>query len=84
MYAQHFDRNGRRAGVGLPVKNFTAGFQGYPALAAQPNGQFVAVWQSESNDGSDLGIAARLAGVPRVETVAADHQHFGRGPATPI
>ncbi len=77
VYAQHFDTTGRRSGVELRVNNFTAGFQGYPALAAQPNGQFVAVWQSEGSDGSDLGVAARLAGVPRVEGMAADHLHSG-------
>ncbi len=77
VYAQHFDLTGRRSSLELRVNNFTAGFQGYPALAAQPDGQFVAVWQSEGTDGSDLGIAARLAGVPRVESALVDHQHFG-------
>jgi len=79
VYAQHFDLTGRRSSLELRVNNFTAGFQGYPALAAQPDGQFVAVWQSEGTDGSDLGIAARLAGVPRVESALVDHQHFGAG-----
>ena len=79
VYAQHFDLSGRRSSLELRVNNFTTGFQGYPALAAQPNGQFVAVWQSEGIDGSDLGIAARLAGVPRFESAFVDHQHFAIG-----
>ncbi len=83
VYAQHFDLTGRRSGVELRVNEFTAGFQGYPTLAAQPNGQFVAAWQSDGNDGSDLGVAARLAGVPRVEANFADIPHGSglEGPA---
>ena len=81
VYAQHFDLTGRRSSLELRVNNFTAGFQGYPALAAQPDGQFVAVWQSEGTDGSDLGIAARLAGVPRVESQLRRHPaHSGPRP----
>jgi S-layer homology domain len=75
VYAQHFDETGRRSSLELRVNEFTAGFQGYPAIAAQPNGQFVAAWQSEGNDGSDLGIAARLAGVPRAELNLVDVPH---------
>ncbi len=82
VHAQLFDLTGRRSGVELPVNNFTAGFQGYPVLAAQPNGQFVAAWQSEGNDGSDLGVAARLAGVPRAELNFADIQHIPGPPPT--
>jgi S-layer homology domain len=82
VYAQHFELTGRRSGVEIPINNFTAGFQGYPALAAQPNGQFVAAWQSDGNDGSDLGIAARVAGVPRAEQNFADIQHIPGPPPT--
>ena len=75
--AQHFFANGNRDGVELPVNNFTTGFQGIASIAAQPNGQFVAAWQSDGPDGSGQGIAARLAGVPRVESTAVDHLHVG-------
>lgn len=79
VYAQHFDFSGRRSSLELRVNEFTTGFQGYPALAAQPNGQYIAVWQSDGIDGSDLGIAARLSGVPRFVRGLVDHQHFGIG-----
>jgi hypothetical protein len=77
VYAQLFDETGRRSSLELRVNDFTAGFQGFPALTAQPNGQFVAAWQSEGIDGSDLGIAARLAGVPRAELKFVDVPHAG-------
>jgi len=75
--AQHFDSTGKRLGVELPVNNFTADFQGTPALAPQPNGQFVAAWESFGNDGSGYGVAARLAGFPGVELIQVDTLHAG-------
>ncbi len=62
--AQQFDATGKRLGVELPVNNVTTGLQGAPHVTAQPNGQYVAVWDSPI-DGSNSSIAARLAGFPR-------------------
>ena len=57
-----------RCGVELPVNNFTTGLQGAPHVAAQPNGQYVAVWDSATTATVEHGIAARLAGVPASRT----------------
>ena len=74
--------NGRRYGVELPVNNFTAGFQGIPRSRRSPT-------DSSSRPGRATaatarpGIAARLAGVPRVESTVVDHLHSGARRATP-
>ena len=49
---------GKRLGVELPVNDFTTGLQGAPHVAAQPNGQYVAVWDS-------VGTTATAAASPR-------------------
>jgi S-layer homology domain len=72
--AQQFDATGKRLGVELPVNAFTTGLQGAPAVAAQPNGQYVAVWDSE-NDGDGSSVAARLAGFPAVGPILVDVPH---------
>ena len=71
-FAQHFFGNGRRQGVELPVNTTTTHDQQFPAIAAQPNGQFVAAWMDES---AGYRIMARLAGVPRAEYNFADIPH---------
>ena len=73
--AQHYDGTGRRLGVELPVNTFTTGLQGAPHITAQPNGQYVAVWDSE-NDGDGSSVAGRLAGFPRVEQTLVDVAHL--------
>ena len=60
--AQQFDPTGKRLGVELPVNNFTTGLQGAPHVTAQPNGQYVAVWDSptDGDDKQHRGAARRL------------------------
>jgi hypothetical protein len=41
------------------VNTYTTGEQDLPALAADPSGNFVAVWQSNGQDGSAHGIVAQ-------------------------
>ena len=72
--AQQFDATGKRLGVELPVNNVTTGLQGAPHVTAQPNGQYVAVWDSPI-DGSNSSIAARLAGFPAVGPMLVDVPH---------
>lgn len=38
------------------VNSFTTGFQDIPSLAASGSGDFVVVWQSSGQDGSDSGV----------------------------
>ncbi len=75
--AQHFDATGRRLGVELPVNAITTDLQAAASVTAQPNGQFVAVWDSVGADGAASSVAARLAGFPRVEPMAVDTLHAG-------
>ena len=75
--AQHFDPTGRRLGLELPVNAITTNIQGAASIAAQPNGQFVAVWDSIGTDGDGSSIAARLAGFPKVEPMTVDIFHSG-------
>ncbi len=72
--AQQFDATGKRLGVELPVNNHTTGLQGAPHVTAQPNGQYVAVWDSPI-DGSNSSVAARLAGFPAVGPILVDVPH---------
>ena len=71
VFAQQFDATGKRLGVELPVNNFTTGLQGAPHVTAQPNGQYVAVWDTP-NDGDASSIAGRLAGFPEVGAIEVD------------
>ncbi len=81
--AQHFDATGRRLGVELPVNAITTDLQGGASVTAQPNGQFVAVWDSVGADGGGSSIAARLAGFPNVQPIAVDVVHAGLAPGVP-
>jgi hypothetical protein len=72
--AQQFDATGKRLGVELPVNNHTTGLQGAPHVTAQPNGQYVAVWDSPI-DGDGSSVAARLAGFPEVGVIEVDALH---------
>jgi hypothetical protein len=73
--AQHYDATGRRLGVELPVNAITSNLQGAPHVTAQPNGQYVAVWDSVGADGDDSSVAARLAGFPEVGPMLVDVPH---------
>ena len=76
VYTQLYERTGHPGAEGQ-VNEFNSGFQGIPAVAAQPDGQFVIAWQSFGQDGSDYGIFARLVGVPRSDSTAVDRLHTG-------
>ena len=71
-FAQHYDANGKRDGREIAVNTFTTAFQGAPAVAAQPNGQFVTAWESFGRDGSDYAVAARLTGFPAAQPMKVD------------
>ena len=64
-----FHANGRHYGIEML---FYRGF--HPAMAAQPNGQFVTAWESYEIEESD-GIAARVQGLPRAGVTQVDVLH---------
>ena len=43
-------------GSEFAVNTYTTGQQGYPAVATAPDGRFVVVWSSESQDGDSFGV----------------------------
>ena len=64
------------------VNSYTTNTQNYPALAANPNGGFVVVWQSAYQDGSNFGVFGQRyagSGTPlgpefRVNSHSTSHQ----------
>jgi len=56
IVGQRFDSSGVRQGSEFLVNTYTAGNQFGPAVASDPTGNFVVVWVSSGQDGSDLGV----------------------------
>ena len=59
VFAQRFDSAGGAQGPAFPVNSYTTGAQWTPAVASDANGNFVVVWQSYGQDGSDYGTFGR-------------------------
>lgn len=59
IFGQRFSPTGLPTGTEFAINQFTVGAQRRPAVAVTPTG-FMVVWDSEGNDGSNLGIAGRL------------------------
>ena len=53
IHAQRFDANGIPLGSELQVNTFTTSVQLFPAVATNPQGDFVVVWASDGSDGTD-------------------------------
>lgn len=75
IFAQRFDPVGGRIGGEFRVNSTTQDDQTAPAIAAQPNGNFVVSWQSETprrdpelGDGDGLGIFAQRYNTVNVPT----------------
>src|SRR5262249_45707956 len=61
VFAQRFDSDGTRAGTEFQVNTFTPQLQGsYPTAIASSPTQFVVVWHSKIQDGSEYGVFAQL------------------------
>jgi heme oxygenase len=56
VFGQRFDSSGAPLGSEFRVNTYTTSSQQLPSVAADPSGNFVVVWQSESQDGSSAGI----------------------------
>jgi hypothetical protein len=68
VFGQRYDAAGGPAGSEFRINAYTTGNQTSPAVAMDPAGNFVAVWQSEGQDGSASGIFGQRydgAGTPR-------------------
>jgi Ca2+-binding RTX toxin-like protein len=82
IYAQMYDAVGVKLGAEFRVNTVTFDSQSSPAAATDADGNFVISWQSNSQDGSGLGIYAQrysLAGVAlgtefRVNSTVANAQ----------
>jgi hypothetical protein len=67
IHARRFDPNGEPAGAELALNTHTLDRQRYPDVALAPNGTFIAVWESNNQDGSGYGIFARLEPGPAIK-----------------
>jgi hypothetical protein len=59
IFAQRYNPSGTPVGVEFQVNTYTTSEQRGPRVASDPNGNFVVVWVSVGQDGSDRGIYAR-------------------------
>ena len=83
-FGQRFSASGTRLGGEFQVNTYTTGFQYVPAVAADSNGNFVVVWESEGQDGSGYGAfgqrfnssGSRLGAEFQVNTYSTSNQ-FG-------
>jgi hypothetical protein len=84
VFGQRYDGSGAPLGPEFQVETYTTGFQGFPSVAADASGDFVVVWHSDGQDGSDLGVFGQRyssAGSPlgpefRVNTYTTGLQGF--------
>jgi Ca2+-binding RTX toxin-like protein len=86
VYAQRYNAAGVKQGGEFRVNTFTAEEQGLPSVSMDATGNFVVVWTSENQDGSNEGVygqrysaaGVRQGGVEfRVNTTTADTQGSG-------
>jgi hypothetical protein len=67
IFAQRYDAAGTLRGTEFQVNTYTTGSQDLPAVAGDPQGNFVVVWQSNYQDGDKGGIFGQrhdAAGAP--------------------
>jgi hypothetical protein len=56
IFGQRYDSAGSAQGSEFQVNTYTTSFQVRPAVAAESDGDFVVVWNSDTQDGSGAGI----------------------------
>lgn len=64
VHLRHFDESGRPLSGDLLVNTYTSDFQGIPKVAAIGQGEFVVVWISSQQDGSDDGVFGQRLRAP--------------------
>jgi hypothetical protein len=56
VYGRRFDAGGNALGTEFQINTYTAENQSYPDVAIDADGDFVAVWQSNDQDGDGTGV----------------------------
>jgi len=56
VFGQQYDRNGNRVGSEFQVNTRTGSYQGWPSVTGLANGDFVVIWTSNGQDGSQSGV----------------------------
>jgi hypothetical protein len=56
IFGQRFASSGAPLGPEFRVNTFTTGYQLFPSVAADSSGNFVVVWHSNLQDGSNFGV----------------------------
>ena len=67
IWGRRFENNGAPLTDALQMNTYTTSSQYYPTVAPLDNGDFVAVWQSDGQDGDYYGVIARrflVSGAP--------------------
>jgi hypothetical protein len=59
IFGQRYDSAGARAGGEFQISSYTTDYQGEPAIAVGPGGNFVVTWISNGQDGDGRGIFAQ-------------------------
>jgi hypothetical protein len=59
IFAQRYDSSGSAVGAEFQVSTYTTSWQTWPAVGMDGDGDFVVVWSSDGQDGSDYGIFAQ-------------------------
>jgi hypothetical protein len=59
IVGRRYDASGAPQGAEFAVNTFTTAAQSRPSVAMDPSGNFVVVWDSEGQDGSNTGVFAR-------------------------
>ena len=84
IFGQRYDLTGAPAGGEFRVNTYTTNLQGYPAVASDNSGNFIVVWHSLQQDGSQLGVfgqryassGATLGSEFRVNTYTTSYQQL--------
>ncbi len=83
-FGQRYDATGTPRGAEFQINSYTTSAQAVPAVASDPAGNFVVVWQSNGPDGSYAGVVGQrydATGTPRgaqfqVNTYTSDSQYL--------
>ena len=84
VFGQRFNAAGVKQASEFRVNTYTTDYQILPAVASDPNGNFVVAWESFGQDGSGYGIfgqrfnaaGTKQGGEFRVSTYSTDQQYF--------